>query len=114
MIAGRDIFSSTPHYAALYNRNFVTPLVMYNNAEDTSTWTANGNETDQFKENYLNYYMSQVRNRYSMSLAIEDTDFYRFVWGNTRFRSYGKEDDYHVIPPQPWEAPEDTDGPRPE
>ena len=114
MIAGRDIFSSTPHYAALYNRNFVTPLVMYNNAEGTSTWTANGNETDQFKENYLNYYMSQVRNRYSMSLAIEDTDFYRFVWGNTRFRSYGKEDDYHVIPPQPWEAPEDTDGPRPE
>ena len=108
MIAGRDIFSSTPHYAALYNRNFITPLVIYNNTDGTSAWYGRGDETDQFKENYLNYYMTQVRNRYSMSLKIEDTDFYRFVWGNTRFRSRDSETDHHVLPPETWDAPEDT------
>jgi len=85
LLAGRDIFSNTPHYAALYNKSFITSDVMYNSATGKATWLTESDETEQYKTNYLNYYINQVKNRYSMSLKIEDTDFYRFVWGNTEF-----------------------------
>ena len=85
MIAGRDIFSSIPHFAALYNKNFITNEVMYNSGNGRASWLSHEDDTDQFKQNYLNYYTVQVKNRYSMSLRIEETDFYRYVWDNTQF-----------------------------
>ena len=108
MIAGKDIFSTTPHCAALYNRNFITSMVMYNNTDGSSKWSEHEDATEQFKQNYLNYFINQVKNRYSMSIKIEDTDFYRFVWSNTSFRSYepGPEDHHHFLP-ELWEADRD-------
>ena len=32
---------------------------------------------------YLKTYIDLVKNRYSMSLKIESTDFFRFVWENS-------------------------------
>lgn len=105
MIAGKDIFSTTPHCAALYNRNFITSMVMYNNTDGSSKWLEHEDATEQFKESYLNYFINQVKNRYSMSLKIEDTDFYRFVWNNTSFRSYEPDpEDHHHFLPELWEA----------
>ena len=96
MIAGRDIFASTPHFAALYNKNFITNEVMYNSGNGKAGWFSHEDDTDEFKQNYLSYYTAQVKNRYSMSLRIEETDFYRYVWDNTQFND-----------PQPDPAQED-------
>ena len=85
LLAGRDIFSNIPHYAALYNKNFITSDLLYNSSNGETTWLTEMNETPQFVENYINYYNNQVKNRYSVSLKIEDTDFYRWVWDNTDF-----------------------------
>ncbi len=59
--------------------------MLYNSSNGETTWLTEMNETAQFVENYINYYNNQVKNRYSVSLKIEDTDFYRWVWDNTDF-----------------------------
>lgn len=85
LIAGRDVFSNTVHCAALYNKNLITDVMTYNSATGEANWSGDLDETDKYRENYQKYYINMLNNRYSMSLMIEDTDFYRFVWDNTVF-----------------------------
>jgi lipoteichoic acid synthase len=85
LIAGRDVFSNTVHCAALYNKNIITDIMTYNSATGEAQWSGGRNDTDKYRENYQKFYINMLNNRYSMSLMIEDTDFYRFVWDNTVF-----------------------------
>lgn len=85
LLAGRDVFSNTVHCAALYNKNIITDSMTYNSSTGETVWFGDQDETDKYRENYQKYYMNMLNNRYSMSLRIEDTDFYRFVWENTVF-----------------------------
>ena len=83
LMAGRDIFSDTPHFAQIYNKNFVTEEVKYNSSTGKATWSEGCTLTDEEKAEYLKTYIDMVKNRYSMSLKIESTDFFRFVWENS-------------------------------
>ncbi len=85
LLAGRDILASSSHYAALYNKNFITSDMMYNSATGETIFLNDNGQGEHYWDTYFNYYFNQVRNRYSMSLKIEDCDFYRFVWENTEF-----------------------------
>ncbi|MBR5731021.1 MAG: sulfatase-like hydrolase/transferase, partial [Firmicutes bacterium] len=83
LLAGRDIFSDTTHFAMIYNKNFVTEEVKYNSSSGKATWSEGCTMTDEEKAAYLSYYIDLVKSRYSMSLKIESTDFLRFVWENS-------------------------------
>ena len=83
LLAGRDIFSDTTHFAMIYNKNFVTEEVMYNNSTGKATWAEGNTMTDAEKQAFLDLYINLVRNRYSMSLKMDPTDFFRFVWENS-------------------------------
>ena len=41
--------------------------------------------TEEERKAYLDKYKTLAANRYSTSLKMENTDFYRFVWDNTEF-----------------------------
>ena len=85
MMAGRDIFADTEHFAMLYNKSFITDKVKYNGSTGKATWAEGVTMSDAEKKAYLETYNNLVKNRYSMSLKIESTDFYKFVWKNTTF-----------------------------
>ena len=81
LYAGTDIFSNGTHVAQFYNRSFVTDKVMYDSATGKATWLINTNEYDEeLLNSYLDSMINIVRNKYIMSIEIEDTDFYDFVF----------------------------------
>ena len=81
LFAGQDIFSSTTHMAILYNKNFITDRVKYNNSTGKATWLM---DTTGIPADTLNAYIDAcktiVSQRYNVSLKMMDTDFYRFAF----------------------------------
>lgn len=84
LLPGSDIFSTTTHIAAFYNKSFVTDKVKYNSQKGTAQWLE-GSESmsDSDKEEYLNYVKQLVKTRYAASLEVMETDFFRFVYENS-------------------------------
>ncbi|MBR5340378.1 MAG: sulfatase-like hydrolase/transferase [Erysipelotrichaceae bacterium] len=85
LYAGTDIFGNGNHIAQFYNKSFVTDYVKYNFATGETIWLI---DTDEYDEDRLNAYLENminiVKNRYAMSIEIEESDFYRFVSENTK------------------------------
>ena len=81
LYAGSDIFAKGDHIAQLYNRNFISDYVRYNNATGKAEWLV---DTEKYTEEQLSAYLDSainiVKNRYAMSVEIEDTDFYGFLF----------------------------------
>ena len=83
LYAGTDIFSDGMHIAQLYNKSFITDYVKYNYSTGESEWLIDTSEYDQEKlDAYLENAINVVKNKYMMSVEIEDTDFYAFVFDN--------------------------------
>lgn len=83
LYAGTDIFSDGMHIAQLYNKSFITDYVKYNYSTGEAEWLIDTSEYDQEKlDAYLENAINVVKNKYMMSVEIEDTDFYAFVFDN--------------------------------
>ena len=83
LYAGTDIFSDALHIAQLYNKSFITDYVKYNYSTGETEWLIDISEYDQEKlDAYLENAINVVKNKYMMSVEIEDTDFYAFVFDN--------------------------------
>ncbi len=78
LLAGNDVFSDSIHVATLYNKSFVTDTVRYNSATGEAEWLGGSlNPDEDLRQTYLNAMIDYVKNVYSMSLKIEESDFYR-------------------------------------
>ena len=86
LMAGRDIFSDSTHAAVLYNRSFITPEVKYNNSTGKAIWADSNTWTEEERQEYLDKYIVNIRNTYSMCLKMESSDYYGFVWEHTVFK----------------------------
>ena len=84
-MAGRDIFADTEHFAMIYNKSFITTEVKYNARNGKAVWSEGTTMTDEERKAYIEKYKELANTRYSNSLKMESTDFYRFVWDNTEF-----------------------------
>jgi lipoteichoic acid synthase len=83
LYAGTDIFGNGMHIAQLYNKNFITDYVKYNFTSGETTWLIDEENYDQsLLDSYLENAINTVKNRYAMSIEIEQSDFYRFVFDN--------------------------------
>ena len=82
LYAGCDVFSDGVHVAELYNKTFITDEVKYDFASGKAYWSDDAQEEDP--DAYLEKMISVVKNRYAMSIEIEDSDFYGFVFDHYR------------------------------
>ena len=82
LYAGTDIFGNGTHIAQLYNKSFVTDLVRYDYATGEAIWSDIDGYDQEYLDRYLEKMISIVKNRYAMSINIEQSDFYNFVLGN--------------------------------
>ena len=81
LYAGTDIFGNGAHIAQIYNRNFITDKVRYNYATGKAEWLIDTEKYDQDRlDSYLESMINIVKNRYAMSIEIEESDFYSFVF----------------------------------
>lgn len=81
LYAGRDIFSDVEHMAVLYNKNFITDKVQYNNETGEATWFVDDNfMPDEDKEVYLERCINEIKNRYQVSVKLPEIDFYQKVF----------------------------------
>ena len=85
LYAGIDIFSDGFHAAQLYNRSFITDKVKYDYTTGRTQWLIDTQDYDEkLLESYLESAISTVKNRYAMSIEIEDSDFYDYVTANLK------------------------------
>ena len=83
LLPGTDIFSTSDHYAMLYNKSFVTDKVKYNATNGKAEWTPEADlMSDSDKQAYIDYYSSLTNNRYAVSLKLMKEDYYKFVFDN--------------------------------
>ena len=80
LYAGTDVFSDGFHVAQLYNKSFVTKYVKYNYTNGKAEWLIDTAEYDEERLNtYLETAISIVKNKYALSIGIEESDFYQFI-----------------------------------
>lgn len=85
LYAGVDVFSDGEHIAQIYNRSFITDYVKYNSTNGKATWLKDMESYSEDKlDAYLDNLVNVVKNRYMMSVEIEETDFFRFLFENVR------------------------------
>ena len=83
LLSGRDVFSDAPHVGVLWNKSFVTDALKYNAESGESSRPAEGVFADSAEQwAYINAMNSSIKASYAAALAINKTDFYRFVWEN--------------------------------
>ena len=82
LYAGTDIFGNGTHIAQLYNKSFVTDLVKYDYVSGEAVWFDIDGYDEEYLDRYLEKMISIVKNRYAMSINIEQSDFYEFVLNN--------------------------------
>ncbi len=83
LYAGTDIFGDGLHMAELYNKSFISEYVKYNYATGETTWLVDENRYDRgFLDHHLESALLTAKNRYAMSIEVEETDFYKFVFDN--------------------------------
>lgn len=80
LVAGNDIFSDGVHAAILYNKNFITDYVKYDNSTGKATYLV---DVEEYGEDFLNAHIEEMKkyvlNQYSMSLSIAKTNFYSYI-----------------------------------
>ena len=82
LYAGSDIFSNGKHVAMLYNKSFITSEAKYDATTGKTTWLTGQMKSPEEQEKYINSYNAYVKNKYAFSVALEQTDFYGFVFDN--------------------------------
>ncbi len=82
LYAGSDIFSDGDHIAQLYNKTFISEKVKYDYATGEAEWLEDADQEDPDK--YLERLIGVVKNRYAISVEIEDSDFYGFLFDHYR------------------------------
>ena len=83
LYAGTDIFSNGQHIAQLYNKSFITEYVRYDFTNGKIEWLEKSERyTEEWKEKYLENMINTVKNRYALSIGIEESDFYSYVFEN--------------------------------
>lgn len=82
LLGGTDILAeSNYHVALLYNKSYVTDRVVFDATTGKAIWTEKGQElSDAEKESYLEYMTNLCNNKYTSSLNILETDFYRYAF----------------------------------
>lgn len=84
LLAGTDVFSDSFHVAMLYNRCFITDRLIFVTRTGETRWLEGADGMDEEeRQEYLNLVQSLLEARYAASLAINNTDFYRFVWSRS-------------------------------
>ncbi|MCQ2558233.1 MAG: LTA synthase family protein [Oscillospiraceae bacterium] len=81
LLAGTDVFSDGLHAAVLYNRNFVSEVMMYEYASGKFQWT--GPKEDFEKTAARAYYKSMcswLNRNIAASLSVVANDYYDYVW----------------------------------
>lgn len=77
LLLGTDVFSDGEHIAVLADRSFVTDKVMYNCVNGEVTLREGISE---LPEGYLDTYIAQVKNKFTLSTEILYTDYYREIY----------------------------------
>lgn len=84
LLPGTDVFSDAPHTAVLSNKSFITDVLKYNALSGQSFKLAPELFPDKPSlRSYIDSVNSDIKARYAASLAVNKTDFYRFVWENS-------------------------------
>lgn len=92
LLSGTDILSDAEHVAVLSNRDFVTESVKYSTLNGSWTRVGDGAAIGDAEMNAcVERIRSEVKARYAAALAINKTDFYRFVWEKSGLPMYGNE-----------------------
>lgn len=78
LLAGQDVLDpNAQHVAVLFNGSFVTDKVMFNSATGEITYLV---DPETLPENYVEVLTQVVRNKFSISTAILNYDYYRIVF----------------------------------
>ena len=77
LLAGTDILSTGAHAAVLVDQSFLTDTVWFNANTNTATWLV---EEGEVPENYLDYMIRMVKNKFSFSTDILNTAYYNFIF----------------------------------
>ena len=84
LLAGTDVFADAPHTAVLSNKSFITSVLKYNALSGDSTVLDKSVFPDRpSRRAYIESVNRDIMARYAASLAVNKTDFYRFVWENS-------------------------------
>ena len=76
LYAGTDVFGNGFHLAQLYNKSFVTEYVKYNSATGEAEWVKDTYQTEEYNKRYLERAINTAKNRYAMSIEVEESDFF--------------------------------------
>ncbi len=77
LLAGRDVLDpDAQHIAILYNGSFITDTVMFNSANGKVTYLV---DESLIPEGYVEALVQTVQNRFTISTAILNNDYYRIV-----------------------------------
>ena len=80
LFAGTDVFSDSLHIASLYNRSFVSGSVRYDSSTGEAEWLADISDVaEPDLQKYLDSLIAYVNTKYTMSLKIEENDFYKYL-----------------------------------
>ena len=80
LLAGRDVLDpNAQHIAILYNGSYVTDKVMYNASTGKVTYLV---DEESVPEGYVDAVYKIVQNKFTISTAILDNDYYRIVLGS--------------------------------
>ena len=84
LLSGTDILSDSPHAAMLWNKTFITDTVKYCTVDGSTVPLGEGKNYDRAAmRKYIRGVRADLVSRYAAALAINRTDFYRFVWENS-------------------------------
>lgn len=78
LLLGTDVFADGEHIAVLADRSFVTDKVMYNCLSGEVTLREG---VTSLPEGYLDTYIAQVKNKFTLSTEMLYTDYYAKVYG---------------------------------
>lgn len=80
LMGGTDVLSTGSHMAILSNKSFITSQVKYDAITGETTYLV---DKDKLPENYVETMLQVVANKMTVSTAILNNDYYRFVFENT-------------------------------
>lgn len=78
LLIGQDVLDpNAQHIAMLFSGSFITDKVMFNSTTGEVTYLV---DKDTLPENYVDIVTQVVRNRFAISTAILDYDYYRLIY----------------------------------
>ena len=97
LFMGRDILSDSEPLVVFRNRSFITDKVMYNANTGKVTYLTD----EELPENYISNMKSVVKNMFTVSKAILNTDYYSYI---EQYTTYGMD---KALYPEKYDFPVD-------